>query len=230
MNIAHMALNMLYPPVCVACGQQVAGDGLCSACWVKVDFILAPVCALCGNPCAHTCRGVCRLCLDNTPILNSHVSIMRYGVLARKLVFALKYGRQRYLARLFAHWMVPKALMHCVDCIVPVPLHAKKLAKRGFNQALLIASFLSRLTGIPVNKGIIVRHLNTPSQGRFSAHQRHDNVFGAFSSTHSNAAGLRVLLVDDVYTTGATLDACAVALKEGGVLHVHAVTVAKVII
>lgn len=221
-------VNFFFPLLCVGCGRSLETRGLCAQCWSCVEFIVPPYCALCGNPFAEKGGAVCRLCLQKTPCFNSHQSLFVYGPLTRRLIFGLKYGRQRHLAYLFAHWLLPKVLDYVVDMIVPVPLHPKKLAQRGFNQAAIMADALGILTGIPVQKKELVRHLNTPSQGFFSQDQRSENVLGAFSAPGNRVEGMRILLIDDVYTTGATLDACTAALRQSGALHVHALTLVKV--
>jgi ComF family protein len=163
----------------------------------------------------------------DTPLFNSHRALWTYGPLSRRIIFGLKHGRQRYLADLVAPWLVPLALQHPVDCIIPVPLNADRLARRGFNQAALLATALGQCTGIPVWLNGLIRPLKTPSQGGFSAVQRRENVMGVFSSPNM-WHGQKILLVDDVFTTGATLNACAYALRESRAHHVHAITLAKI--
>lgn len=201
--------------------------GFCASCWLQLDFIIEPYCALCGNPMRIESRVLCRSCLNQTLLLNSHRSLWLYGPLSRRIIFSLKHGRQRYLADLMAPWMVPLVWHHPIDCIIPVPLHPKRLAKRGFNQSALLAKAIGRLTGIPVMYHGLSRLFKTESQGRFSAQQRKDNVMGVFSSTLS-WNHQKIMLIDDVFTTGATLNACAYALRQSGAHHVHAVTIAKV--
>lgn len=231
--MVRCAFNFLFPFSCVACGCVVERTGFCPQCWTSVDFIVHPYCLLCGDPSADDKTKVCRLCRQKTPLFNSHQSIFYYGPLTRKLIFSLKYGRRRYLAECFANWLLPKALNYRVDMIIPVPLHPKKLSQRGFNQSALVADYLGRLTGIPVHKTILIRHLNTPSQGFFSQSQREENVSGVFSvvDCHDDPLkGMHILLIDDVYTTGATLGACTDVLREAGAFYVHALTLTKVVV
>ena len=129
---------------------------------------------------------------------------------------------------MLASWLLPLVLEHPVDCIIPVPLHQDRLAQRGFNQCALLATALERLSGIPVDLHSLKRPIKVPSQHLFSAQQRYDNVVGAFSAS-PYLEGKRVLILDDVFTTGATLNACTEALKESGVSCIHAVTLAKVL-
>ena len=202
-------------------------QGFCPLCWSKITFITPPLCALCGQPFAVTHQVLCIQCQKWIPLFNSHRSLWHYGPLSRKVIFALKHGRQRYLAPLLATWLLPLVLSLKVDYLVPVPLHPHRLAQRGFNQSCILAQELSRMTAIPLMREGLTRMFKTPSQGRFSLSQRRDNVDGAFHSYRQWEGG-SVLLVDDVYTTGSTLNACTHALKEAGALHVHALTLAKI--
>lgn len=163
----------------------------------------------------------------DTPVFHKHRSLWEYGPVSRRVIFALKHGRQRHLAKLLAHWLLPLALEHMVDCIIPVPLHHDRLRRRGFNQCALLATEIGKLCSIPVKLSSLERPLGAPSQGRFSPQQRQDNVMGAFSAK-PELANKRILLIDDVFTTGATLNACASALQQVSVCSIHAVTIAKV--
>jgi ComF family protein len=195
---------------------------------MKLHFITPPYCDLCGNPGVLGLRDLCHSCRLQTPLFNRHRALWEYGTVSRRIIFGLKHGRQRYLANLLAPWIVPIILQHPVDCLIPVPLHQNRLAGRGFNQAAILATEIGRLTGIPVKLQGLTRPLKAPSQGRFSAQQRRENVMGAFESRRS-WDGQSVLLIDDVFTTGSTLNACTYALREAGAHHIHAVTLAKVL-
>jgi ComF family protein len=220
-------INFVFPHLCPGCHTVMSSQGFCPLCWSKIIFMTPPQCALCGQPFAVLTQALCLQCQKWIPLFNSHRSLWHYGPLSRKVIFALKHGRQRYLAPLLATWLLPLMLSVRVDCIVPVPLHPHRLAQRGFNQSCILAQELSRMTLIPLVREGLIRRFKTPSQGRFSLSQRRDNVDGAFSSSYQ-WDGAAVMLIDDVYTTGSTLNACTHALKEAGALHVHALTLAKV--
>jgi ComF family protein len=221
-------VDFILPHLCPGCQTSMHTPGFCPACWIALDFIAPPYCPLCGNPSALSGETLCRSCHMDIPLFNSHRALWVYGTLSRRIIFGLKHGRQRYLANLIAPWLVPMALSHQVDFLVPVPLHRHRLAKRGFNQAALLASAIGRLTGIPVALEGLVRPYKTPPQGRFSAQQRKENVLGVFASSR-HWDGKNILLIDDVFTTGATLNACCSALRDANAHHVHALTLAKVI-
>jgi ComF family protein len=217
-------LDFVLPHLCPGCQTNMHTPGFCCSCWMKLRFITNPYCPLCGNPGGST---LCHGCRTDTPLFHKHRSLWEYGPVSRRIIFALKHGRQRHLAKLLAHWVLPLVLEHVVDCIIPVPLHQDRLRQRGFNQCGLLVQEIGKLCGIPVDFHSLMRPLGAPSQGRFSPQQRQDNVMGAFSA-HSEVENKRVLVIDDVFTTGATLNACAVALQQAGVFSVHAVTIAKV--
>lgn len=221
-------VDFVFPHLCPGCQRTVHTPGFCGACWKSLDFIAPPFCLLCGNPFSLYAKKICAQCQDQVPAFNGHRSLWRYGPLSRKVIFALKHGRQRYLASMMAHWLLPLTLEYSVDCIMPVPLHWKRLAYRGFNQAALIAQNIAQLSGIPLELHRLKRSWDTPSQSRFSPQQRQENVSHVFTC-QALPPQSHVLLIDDVYTTGATLTACAHILKEAGAHHVYALTLAKVV-
>ena len=147
----------------------------------------------------------------------------------QKLIHLMKYGGMRPVAKELGRLMVAAAdEFETVDCLVPVPLHRRRWWRRGFNQADLLAAAMSREVDIPVRRGLLRRARATESQAGLSNRQRRANVAGAFTATRpSQVRGRRILLVDDVMTTGATLNACATALKRAGAEYVGAVTSAR---
>ena len=222
-------LSVVFPRICAGCRNILETFGLCHRCWVHLDFITPPFCVQCGSPFsfegyAHLCWS----CRKSSPIFDSHRSLLRYGALSRKLIFALKHGRDRTLVPLLSHWLVPMVLRFPVDLIMPVPLHWSRLSYRCFNQSSLVAQQLGQLVAMPVLLNTLQRTRKTPSQGRLSRTLREENMAGAFR-LRQPLIGRHVLLIDDVYTTGATLSACSHTLKEAGVASVHSITLAKVI-
>ena len=220
-------INFIFPHLCPGCHTVMSNQGFCPSCWSKLTFITPPWCALCGQPFATSCTTLCLACQKKIPLFNSHRALWHYGPVSRRVIFSFKHGKQRYLTPLLAKWLLPLALSLKVDYVLPVPLHPHRLAYRGFNQSCVLAQALSRMTAIPLVREGLIRIFKTPSQGRFSLSQRQDNVQGAFTSSHE-WSGESFLLIDDVYTSGATLNACTMALKDAGAHHVHALTLAKV--
>ena len=194
-----------------------------------IEFILGG-CDCCGTPLAATDIDLCAACLAKPPRLNRSRAAVSYDDVTRGLVLRLKYGRKVGLAKTMAHYMAPLLSHHQSDtCLVPVPLHRRRLWQRGFNQSGLIANEISRKTGIAVEH-MLDRTKPTPPLQGLSRRQRRQAVAGAFRvKDTANLRGRSVVLVDDVLTTGSTADGCARALLRAGAERVELVSWARVI-
>lgn len=230
-------LRLIFPPQCVACGTVVETPGsLCPDCWNQIQFLDGPVCAVCGRPFAVDpgAGTVCGTCLARPPAFGRARAVMRYADVSKLPVLALKHADRTELAPALAPWLVRsgRELLETADLIVPVPLFWRRLWRRRYNQAAELARAVSRCSGVPYDPLCLVRRRATPSQGDMpSAKARRRNVRGAFQvpeKYRSAVSGRRILLVDDVMTTGATLDACARALLRGGAENVDALALALV--
>ena len=205
---------------------------MCGACWAAILPITPPVCERCGDP-LPTWRDVsvalaaCTRCRRGRRVVDRARTVGEYTGPLRSIVHALKYDGRRSLARPLAALMRARgaAVLDGASCAVPVPLHPSRRRHRGFNQA----ADLARHLGLPVVHAL-KRVRATATQADLPAARRHRNVRGAFEATRSSRrlAGACVVLVDDVSTTGATLDACARELKRAGVAEVRALTAARV--
>ena len=230
-------LDLLMPPQCLSCGIIVAGEsGLCSACWEQVDFLGPPCCPRCGFPFEFEVGEdvLCGSCLRTPPVFDRCRAAFRYDDNSRKLVLDLKYGDRTYLAPALARllYQAGRRLAEEADMIVPVPLHRWRLLRRRFNQAALLATELGKLADKPVFNDAILRHRATPSQGGLTRKARQRNMRGAFRlrpDMRKRIAERRVLLVDDVLTTGATTDATVRCLLRGGASNVDVLTLARVV-
>ena len=176
----------------------------------------------------------CGACASRPPAFDRVRAVMGYGDVARHLVLNFKHGDRTDGSPAYGAWRVRagRALLVDADVIAPIPLHWRRLFSRRYNQAALLSAEIARLTGRPQCPDLLVRTRHTPSQGRLSPAQRRRNVRGAFAVDPRRAAtvaGQRVLLVDDVMTTGATISACAKALRRAGASGVDALVLARVV-
>lgn len=225
-RIKGLALDLLYPRRCVGC--YTAGWFLCPSCVSSLPRILPPVCPLCGKP---QPQGVlCPGCWGWQTSLDGIRSPFSFEGTVRRAVHSLKYQNLRALSHLLAQLIADYWLLNPlpVDVLIPVPLHARRLRERGYNQSSLLARHLSQIIDVPEVEEMLVRRKDTPPQARTSsAEQRHLNVTGAFTVHGRAIKGKRVMLIDDVCTSGATLDACAAVLKRVGAASVWGLTLAK---
>ncbi|HEY1125821.1 MAG TPA: ComF family protein [Sphingobium sp.] len=223
-------LDYALPPRCPACGDIVSASGaFCAPCWQSIDYIADPLCRTCGVELPSQAMGdeaQCGACLADPPPFERARALMRYGEVGRTLAHKLKYSRRVSLARVMAMQMQRILVMpDDADAIlVPVPLHRWRIWSRGFNQAALIGRQLSRSTGLPLETGLLRRTKNTPPLHSLAPRARQKAVKGAFSlapEAKARIAGKTVILIDDIWTTGATASACARMLKSGGAARVE---------
>ena len=231
--VGNALVTTLLAPVCAVCSALLAeplSGCVCAACWRSILYITPPICARCGDPIARLDAG-CSGCSGHTKAVTRARAIGQYEGTLREIIHALKYSGRHSLARPLAERMRQRGseLLEKVDCVVPVPLHWRREYERGFNQAREIARHL----GLPVVDAL-VRRRSTRAQVELAADRRRANVAGAFALRRSwlrNCAirDKTVLLIDDVSTTGATLDSCATVLRDAGASDVYALTAARVV-
>lgn len=236
-RLAKGALDALLPPRCLACAAPVdAPHRLCGRCWAETDFIVPPLCAVCGLP-FDVDPGedaLCGACAAARPDFDRARAALRYGGVARNLVLRLKHADRTDLAPALARWMAAagEALLAEADVIAPVPLHRLRLFARRYNQAALLAARVARLSERPFAPDLLRRTRRTPSQAGLSRSARLRNQRGAFAVRARYAdrvQGARVVLIDDVMTTGATVAACARTLKRAGAARIDVLTLARVV-
>ncbi|PXF56407.1 MAG: amidophosphoribosyltransferase [Deltaproteobacteria bacterium] len=237
-SLARLTLvirDILFPPCCAACQVRPfvpAGDRLCQGCLESARSIEFPVCTVCGLPfygpqgTGHTCGR----CIKDPPSFDTARSVFQYQGSVRTLIHRIKYNDDGHALKALSSLSMEHVLLDHLkpDMVIPVPLHSKRLRKRGFNQSLRLARTI--FPHIPLGMDILTRTLNTKPQTELSMKERLRNVRNAFEAASPLPEGVEtILLLDDVYTTGATVRACAKALKRAGAKEVHVFTVARTV-
>jgi len=224
-RLKRVALDLLFPPWCIGCGRE--GNYICDSCRQQLPVIVPPFCPRCGRPQAQgtPCPG----CIEAQAEIDGIRSPFLFNGVIRHAIHELKYRNLRAIAPLLAGFLNDFLLENPVpgDVLVPVPIHRKRQRERGYNQSSLLVRELGRLNGLPVVDDCLVRRAYTPPQARTSSViDRRENVAGAFTCADGRLRGKQVLLIDDVSTSGATLNACAGVLKSAGAATVWGLVLA----
>jgi ComF family protein len=231
--------DIIFPPQCISCAailQPITEKVFCSACREKVNFLTGSLCPICGitffdSPSeSHLCGN----CLENRPYFSSARAVASYETIILNAIHQFKYGRDLstgvLLASLMADFSFPDFDSHEYSLIIPVPLHIKKLRKRGFNQSIILADAIGEKWQVPVKFSLLKRCKFTLTQTGLDKKERQRNIKGAFEVRYNEKiAGRNIILVDDVYTTGATLNECAKILIKAGAQKVAVLTLARVL-
>lgn len=236
-NVFGRALDFLLPPLCFGCATEVeAQGGLCPACWAGLNFITRPYCQSCGFPFPHDMpEGVlCASCHQQKPRFQAARSALAYNHDSRPLILSFKHGGRTEGLKTMAKWLARAAsgFIKDVDVIIPVPLHGRRLFTRKFNQSALLADALSDLTGVAADPFILRRTKNTRTQGGLTRAQREKNVRAAFRVNDAEKPAIKgktALVIDDVFTTGATVENCVAALQKAGADTIYVLTLARVV-
>ncbi len=237
LNTARAGLDLLLPPRCPETGALIAGaSGMSAEAWRNLHFLAGPCCACCGMPFDVDLPPdtLCAACDASAPRYDRARAVLAYDDFSKSLLLNLKHGDRTDLAPLLGRWLQRAGgdLLAAADIVAPVPMHRSRLFRRRFNQAALLASAMAKGTGHRSVLDLLERVRATPSQGHLSRLARARNVRGAFAvrpKFRDGLVGKRVLLVDDVFTTGATVEECARILRRAGVGAVDVVTVARVL-
>lgn len=235
--LAQLALDIVLPPQCLACRLPVGRQGsVCTPCWHGIEFLGRPQCHRCGYP-FEVDQGegaLCGACVRRPPLYGRARSVMVYGGVARDLVLGFKYGDRIHGSPAYGRWLARAGaeLLDGTDLILPVPLHRWRLARRRYNQAALLAGALADISAKPMRPNLLRRIRQTPTQGGLNNRARAHNVRRAFAIPASQVGAIadrRILLVDDVLTTGATVSECAAILLSTGAASVDVLTLTRVI-
>jgi ComF family protein len=236
-SAARTAVDLVLPPTCLACRKPVGvAGGLCSSCWVEIGFIERPYCERLGTPFPHDSGAplLSPAAIAAPPAFERARAAARYSDVARELVHLLKYGDRLDLAGPLGRWMARAGteLLADADALVPVPLHWSRLWQRRFNQSAMLARAVSPIARVPVADHILARTRATTPQVGLARGERARNVQGAFTvpkAARIDVKGRKLVVIDDVLTSGATADACASVLRRAGALRVDVLVFARVV-
>lgn len=226
------ALSIVYPPQCIACTSATGeAHALCPACWSGLSLISDPVCARLGTPFAHDFGPgmLSPAAIADPPRFDSGRAVALHDGVAKAMVARLKYGERLDLARAMARMMVQAGgpLLASADLLIPVPMHRGRLWQRRYNQAALLANEIGQLAGKPVLFDTLRRVKRTPPQVGLTRNERRSNLAGAFRidpEKRATVEGRHCLVIDDVRTTGSTLNACAHILRQAGAARIDVLT------
>jgi ComF family protein len=237
-RVLYGALDLVLPPRCLGCGAAVeAPGGLCPACWRMLTFLGPPQCRLCGYPLPHALPAapLCGACAADPPGYDRARAALRYDDGSRGLILAFKHADRTDTAPAFGRWLARAGaeLVADADLVAPVPLHRWRLLKRGYNQAAILAQALARETGVRLLPDLVQRVRATASQQGLGGRARIENITAGAFRIHPwhrrRIDGAKVLLIDDVLTTGATVEACARVLRRAGAAQIDILTLARVV-
>jgi len=227
-------IDFLIPIRCVKCGAILEDkEGLCPSCWPLITFTAKPYCQCCGLPFDFDIEegAMCGACQQERPSFKTARSVFTYTGESKDLILKFKHTDHLSSAPIFAEWMANNLENIENPLCVPVPLHWTRLFMRTYNQAGLLAQRIARQKGWTYDPSLLMRKHRTPSQGHLSKKDRVKNVERVFcvpEKKKRDLAGKTILLIDDVYTTGATLEACSKTLLKAGAHEVHALTLGRV--
>lgn len=228
-KLLQKVIDLLFPRRCPVCGTVLKMDErICHDCKKTLGYITEPKCKKCGKPIRQTTQEYCTECDKAKHFYDKGIAMFTYNEAMRKSIYQYKYHNKREYADFYAdeicHYLGNEILSWKADAIVPIPLHRTKLRKRGFNQAELLACKVGKKLGIPVRNDIICRHRNTKAQKELGDRERINNLKRAFKMIRNDVKLNTVILLDDIYTTGSTIDAVAKILRETGTSRIYFVS------
>ena len=227
MKFGKRIVDLVYPPACAVCQELLApGEtGCCTSCRKEIDYVKAPVCKKCGQEVSDGSIELCRDCEKHERSFVRGYPAMNYVSPVKEGVYAFKYQNRKDAAGFFAAEIIRvhgrELLSLQADALIPVPVHKRKLKRRGYNQAELLARELSNYLRVPVDTELLERSVNTPPQKTLDPALREKNMKSAFQMTKKSVNYKSVMLVDDIYTTGSTIEACTRLLKAHGIEDIY---------
>ena len=235
-TVLQTSVDFLLPPRCLLCYERTTDPhNVCAVCWQGLSFISDPQCVSCGMPFDFGVEGElsCAPCIDKPPAFNQMRSAVIYNDISRHLVLCFKHGDMLQISKLLSRWMINagRDMVYNADVIIPVPLHRLRLLWRQYNQAALLVNQIAHFSGVKRQNEMLIRVRHTPSQGKKNYKDRVKNLKSAIAMNprySQDIKGKKVLLIDDVYTTGATIEECCRVLKSAGAESVDVLTFARV--
>ncbi len=233
--IGKYAADLIFPPQCLSCGALVAAHGgICPDCFSKLNFIAAPLCETCGRPFTEEAAKwqICPYCSAHKAVATKYRFALSYDEHSKGLILPFKHADKTLSVPLLAAFMMKAGseLIKEADAVIPVPLHRFRLLQRKYNQSALLAREIAKKSGLEFFPYILRRKKYTRSQGEFNAFSRKQNVKGVFTvKCPLKISGKTLILVDDVMTTGATVDECTQELMHAGAKRVFVLTLAAVL-
>ena len=232
-TIINSAVELLYPKQCMSCGKVLLKIekefGFCHSCIKEVKFVGGNSCMRCGKPIADSIDEFCNQCQEKKHYFEQNKGIFIYDGAMKKSMYQFKYANKRRFAEKYGKYAYEKygkwIENNKIEAIIPVPMHKKKMKRRGYNQAEVFANQLSKLTNIPVAKDVIIRDRETVAMKQLRGAKRKKNLLNAFKVTENIVQFRKVLVVDDIYTTGTTIDEISKALKGGGITEVYSLCI-----
>ena len=238
-RLFHNFLNLLFPFKCIKCKTFIYNDAVfCHECWKAIEFISEPCCEICSHPLQFSFNvpkhlQICASCHKDKPLFDKLITVFKYTEDIKTVILNFKYNDKTLLAKPFSKLITTRlisAQQQDFDMITSVPLHKKKLRQRMYNQASLIAKNIAVNIKAPFIPNLLIRSKYDPSQTTYTKKMRIKNIRGAFAINKKyleSIKGKKILLVDDVITTGATINECCKILKQGNCSSITAVTIAK---
>jgi ComF family protein len=233
-NIAQFLLAMIMPKTCLICNKIIANGYFCGEDFSKLRFISKPNCNICGHPFEFEVdkNALCASCISSKPRYDKAISVFKYDEFSKDFIFSFKYKDQINLAGFFAKLMCNsvKEIMDDVDFVTPVALHKKRLKSRKYNHSALLAKHFSKMSKVSLIINLLIRNKNTKPQASLSKIGRKRNIEAAFHLNNKyldRIKGKNILIIDDVITTGATIDNCCKVLRRAKVGKIYVLTLAK---
>lgn len=225
-KIIERLINIIYPNICPLCGKELEFDHLvCKKCEGEIKYITEPICKKCGKQLQEEEKEYCGDCKTRVHYFDSGIGVFAYTGVVKKAMYEFKYKDMKVYGKFFGNKMAEYSTEYIkhwkADVLIPVPVSKKKYLKRGYNQAEILARELSKKTNMPVDTKVIYRSKDTMPQKEMSRDSRKKNLKNAFIISGNVVKYNKVILVDDIYTTGSTIDECAKALKSSGIKEVY---------